>query len=180
MNWNIELSAQLDWYWSNGFRPRLAGLTDQEYLWEPVEGCWSVRPIGNGKYMADYQWPEPSPPPVTTIAWRMSHLAGPILAWRNCNHFGGPSFDIQTFDWPGTVQSALELLDNGYARWNAGVEALDNGALTRKAGPAEGPYAEYPMAALILHINREIIHHGAEIALLRDLFRWSGGGRLSH
>ncbi len=101
MNWNIELSAQLDWYWSNGFRPRLAGLTDQEYLWEPVEGCWSVRPIGNGKYMADYQWPEPSPPPVTTIAWRMSHLAGPILAWRNCNHFGGPSFDIQTFDWPG-------------------------------------------------------------------------------
>jgi len=78
------------------------------------------------------------------------------------------------------VQSALELLDNGYARWKAGVEALDNRALTRKAGPAERPYAEYPMAALILHINREIIHHGAEIALLRDLFRWSGGGRLSH
>ena len=25
------------------------------------------------------------------------------------------------------------------------------------------------MAALILHIHREVIHHGAEIALLRDL-----------
>jgi hypothetical protein len=27
------------------------------------------------------------------------------------------------------------------------------------------------MAALILHINREALHHGAEIALLRDLYR---------
>jgi hypothetical protein len=27
------------------------------------------------------------------------------------------------------------------------------------------------MAALVLHINREAIHHGAEIALLRDLYR---------
>jgi hypothetical protein len=26
-------------------------------------------------------------------------------------------------------------------------------------------------AALILHIHRELIHHGAEIALLRDLYR---------
>jgi hypothetical protein len=28
------------------------------------------------------------------------------------------------------------------------------------------------MAMLVLHINREVIHHGAEIALLRDLYRW--------
>ena len=26
------------------------------------------------------------------------------------------------------------------------------------------------MAALVLHIHREVIHHGAEIALLRDLY----------
>jgi hypothetical protein len=29
------------------------------------------------------------------------------------------------------------------------------------------------MAALILHINREAIHHGAEVSLLRDLYRAS-------
>jgi hypothetical protein len=28
------------------------------------------------------------------------------------------------------------------------------------------------MAALVLHINREVLHHGAEIALLRDIYRW--------
>ncbi|MFF2761725.1 FAD-dependent oxidoreductase, partial [Streptomyces albidoflavus] len=27
-------------------RPRLAGLTDAEYFWEPVEGCWNIRPAG--------------------------------------------------------------------------------------------------------------------------------------
>ena len=44
--------------------------------------------------------------------------------------------------------------------------------LRRTVGPAEGLYAERPMAELVLHINREVIHHGAEIALLRDLHRW--------
>ena len=29
------------------------------------------------------------------------------------------------------------------------------------------------MAALVLHINREVIHHGAEVALLRDLYQHS-------
>jgi len=28
------------------------------------------------------------------------------------------------------------------------------------------------MAGLVLHINREMLHHGTEIALLRDLYRW--------
>lgn len=37
---------------------------------------------------------------------------------------------------------------------------------------AEGPFAKEPMAALVVHINREALHHGAEIALLRDLYRW--------
>lgn len=27
-------------------RARLAGLGDEEYLWEPAPGCWSIRPRG--------------------------------------------------------------------------------------------------------------------------------------
>jgi hypothetical protein len=30
------------------------------------------------------------------------------------------------------------------------------------------------MAALVLHINREVMHHGGEIGLLRDLYRATG------
>ena len=42
--------------------------------------------------------------------------------------------------------------------------------LTRKATKLEGPWADRPMLDLILHINREVIHHGAEIACVRDLY----------
>ena len=33
------------------------------------------------------------------------------------------------------------------------------------------------MAALVLHISGEVIHHGAEISLLRDLYAAAPGGR---
>nr|BFE77476.1 hypothetical protein GCM10020093_000770 [Planobispora longispora] len=46
MNWNHLLTEQLDWHWENHLRPGLDGLTDDEYFWEPVDGCWSVRPRG--------------------------------------------------------------------------------------------------------------------------------------
>jgi hypothetical protein len=36
------------------------------------------------------------------------------------------------------------------------------------------------MAALVLHINREAIHHAAEILVLRDLYRSAGGGSIGH
>lgn len=32
------------------------------------------------------------------------------------------------------------------------------------------------MTTLILHINREVIHHGAEISMLRDLFAHTDTG----
>lgn len=31
-------------------------------------------------------------------------------------------------------------------------------------------HADYSMATLVLHINREVIHRGAEIACIRDLY----------
>jgi hypothetical protein len=32
------------------------------------------------------------------------------------------------------------------------------------------PFADRPMIDLVLHINREVIHHGAELACIRDLY----------
>jgi hypothetical protein len=72
--------------------------------------------------------------------------------------------------WPPTAAEALAQLDEEHAHWVKGVGGLDAEALARPCGPAEGPYGDRTMAALVLHINRELIHHGAEIALLRDLY----------
>jgi DinB family protein len=170
INWTVQLHDQLDWHWRHQLRPGLDGLTDDEYLWEPVDGCWSVRPGADG-YTADFIHPEPVPPPVTTIAWRLAHLIVGVLGVRAATHFAGPTMDYHTFPYAGTADEALAQLDAGYARWSRGVAALGDQGLARPCGPAEGPLAEHPLAALVLHINREVLHHGAEIMLLRDLHR---------
>ena len=43
IDWTHELVDQLEFHWSRDFRPRLDGLTDEQYLWEPAPGMWSVR-----------------------------------------------------------------------------------------------------------------------------------------
>ncbi len=175
IGWTRELAEQLDWHWTHQARPRLEGLTDDECHWEPVPGCWGIRPAGDGTFTYDFAQPEPEPPPVTTIAWRLAHVAGPILGFRAHAHFGtGRSRD--RLELPGTAEGMLTLLDDVYVDWIDGVRALGDGGLARPCGPAEGPWHESPMAALVLHINREVIHHMAEVALLRDLYRWTHMG----
>ena len=184
VDWSRELVDQLDWLWQHQLRPRLDGLTDDEYLWEPAAGAWSVRrrgdattsmAVGRGDVVVDFEHPAPDPPPVTTIAWRMGHVAIGVLGARAANHFGEGGVDYGTTDWPLSAAGGVALLDEHYAAWVAGARALDADGLSRPCGPAEGPWADVPMAALVLHVNREVIHHGAEICLLRDLYRAGGG-----
>jgi hypothetical protein len=189
IDWDEELAEQLDWHWRAQLRPRLDGLTDEEYFWEPVPGMWSVRrrgessgestapiALGGGEFTQDFAWPAPDPVPATTIAWRLSHLIVGVFGMRVASHFGGEPVDYQKYDYPGDAATALARLDEVYAAWIAGVRGLGADGLARLCGPAEGPYAEASMASLVLHINREAVHHGAEVALLRDLFRWQPRG----
>lgn len=177
------LADQLEWHWENQLRARLDGLTDDEYLWEPVDGCWSLRPreeavtdlaAGAGDVVADFAHPPPSPPPVTTIAWRMAHISVGVFGARAAAHFDAEPMSYQTTDWPLSAAGGLDLLDRTYRSWIDGVCSLGADDLDRPCGPAEGPFAEEPVAALVLHINREAIHHGAEISLLRDLYLRAG------
>lgn len=161
-----HLAGQLDWHWQNALRPRLDGLTDDEYFWQPVPNCWTVHPDGG----IDFAYPQPEPAPFTTVSWRLAHVIVGVLAVRVHNHFGGPPADYQSWPYATDAGTALRQLDDAYAGWITGVRALDDGALQEPIGPKEGPWADRPMIDLILHINREVIHHGAEIACLRDLY----------
>jgi DinB superfamily len=83
VDWNAELVDQLEWHWKHQLRPRLDGLTDDEYFWQPVEGCWTLSrrgesrapiSLGGGEFTMDYAKPPHEREPVTTIAWRLAHL----------------------------------------------------------------------------------------------------------
>src|SRR5919197_1454625 len=69
-------------------RGRIEGLTDEEYFWEPAPYCWTVRAVGDGTWRADEAALPPDPAPVTTIAWRLSHLVGVLGARRNATWIG--------------------------------------------------------------------------------------------
>ena len=40
LNWTYEAADQLRHHWTQQLRPRLTGLTDREYFWEPVTDAW--------------------------------------------------------------------------------------------------------------------------------------------
>lgn len=124
----------------------------------------------------DFEHPEPNPPPFTTLAWRLSHITAHVFEMRVANHFGSGDFRIDAHTYPGSADEVMARLDEQQARWRSGIGALTEQDWTQPVGQAEGPFAERSYLALALHLNRELFHHGAEVALLRDLYRASSGG----
>jgi hypothetical protein len=179
VDWNAELVDQLESHWQHRLRPRLSGLTDEEYFWQPVPGCWTVSrrgassapaSLGAGQFTWDYGNPQ-DPEPVTTIAWRLAHLIVGF-AGMNGTHFGGPPVTVTSFSYAGTATEALRQLDEAHDRWVGGVRSLGNAGLAGPQGPSVPPeFADAPMARLVLYTSAEVFHHGAEICLLRDLYR---------
>ena len=175
MDWNRALREQWEWHWNSQVRERLDGLTDDEYFWSPVPGdAWNVRRHDDGSTTIDFVYPQPVPPPFTTIAWRLAHVIVGVLAMRNASHFGAPPAAYETWTYAGDAKTALEQLHTQLDVWTAGVRGLSEDDLATPVGPEE-PYPDAPMADLVLHIHRELIHHLSEVALLRDLYQHTNG-----
>ncbi len=150
---------------------RVEGFPDDEYFWEPNPGCWTVRLHADGTCDADWQEPEPDPAPVTTIAWRCWHIAVDCLDSYSSRAFDASGTGLNETAWVGRGAEAAELLDRAWATFRAGVAAWGDDDLLTPLGPRFPMNAERTYLGLTLHAEREIIHHGAEIALLRDLYR---------
>jgi hypothetical protein len=171
----VDLSDEV-WQRTRG---RLEGLSDEEYLWEPAPGCWTIRPRPDGRWLADWPLPRPEVEPFTTIAWRLWHLIdmyGEERAprWLDLPPQGPPiGQDDPGGAPPPTAAEALAVLDRAHDRWDAHLHLADDDRLAQAIGPVAGPqYADRTRAAYVLHMLDEFVHHGAEVALLRDLWRW--------
>ena len=173
-----ELVDLSDGVWRR-LRTRVEGLRDEEYFWEPASGCWTVRQRADGTWMADWPLPRPEPEPFTTIAWRLWHLIdmyGENRApkWLDVPAQGDPiGLDDPDGAPPSAAADAVALLERAHDRWDAHLGLVTEEGLGEPVGRVAGPqYGERTRAAYVLHMLDEFIHHGAEIALLRDLWRW--------
>ncbi|QPP10164.1 DinB family protein [Streptomyces bathyalis] len=205
---------------------RLTGLSDEEYLWEPVPGCWSIRrrgeaatsrAFGPGEWVLDLgapdipageyaevarqaaggmsvakiadDWsvsverveqvlahtgtPEPDETPVTTIAWRLGHLHFCFAGgweWAFGERRQEPKLLV---DFTPSAALALERFWAVTDRWRESVAAVTEEQLDT-VGFSQYPYGsdpDEPFISVLLGANLELIHHMAEIALLRDLWR---------
>ncbi len=113
--------------------------------------------------------------PFTTIAWRLSHI-GFFLNMRADHLFGARTLTPHTAPWPGSAADAIAWADDGFRGYRSGMAALDAAALDEKPVHSVGGLdARFPLAMNLQHITLELIHHGAEVSLLRDLYRVRGG-----
>ncbi len=166
------LITTFDYVWAR-LTGRLTGLTDEEYLWEPVTGCWSLRQGADGRWQLDGDGgggPAPDPVPVTTVAWRLGHLGGMAVGGFANRRFGDGKLTTAQLGFPPLAAGVPEFLDGHYRSWRAGLAGLGPDGWTAPLGPSWGPYAEANTVDLALHVLDEVIHHGAEVGLLRDLY----------
>jgi hypothetical protein len=148
------------------------GLTDDEYFWEPVEGCWSVRE----RTGADWWWGTgtwqcedglfPDPVPVTTIAWRLAHLTGWTEVYRDHTFHDG-QLSLQDLEVPGTADGAVAWLAAAQEAFAADVDAMTDADLVAIGRHWSGEARALQL--LVREIAVEHLHHGAEIGVLRDL-----------
>ena len=149
---------------------RLEGLTDAEYLWEPVPGCMTVRAEADGVFRTDPRpWPEGKPAPFTTIGWRMWHIGADCLRGYGRFFTGAP--DREWYEWPGTAKEGAEMLAEDWSVFVGRVRSLGEERLLRPMGELGGRYGEESYLLLALHALDEVAHHGAEIGTLRDLYQ---------
>jgi DinB superfamily len=154
-------------------RHRLDGLDDAEWAWEPAPGCWSVRRNPDGTWAVD-GGDAPDPPPLTTLSWRLVHLADCYGSDRNPQwlRIETPPLEVTV---PTGAADALRLLEESHDRWSTVLAGLDDEALAQPLGRRAGFLARSTRMAFVLHQLDEVIHHGAELGVLRDLHQAQRG-----
>jgi hypothetical protein len=159
-------------YYAARATDRFAGLTDDEYLWEPVADCWSIRRVDN-EWVADFAWPPPDPAPVATIAWRLVHVCSNLTehGLRPVAFERGRADHVPPSQVPPTASEALAVLERSMQRWKDDLVVVTEARLWEPLGPEADDFADDTVASFVEHIHDEFIHHTAEIALLRDLYR---------
>lgn len=133
-------------YASRRLTDRMAGMSDDEWSWQPIPGNAEV-----------------------TIRWRLDHIVEALTDTRNREWLGlAPSGQAV----PRPAASAHEAIARLEHAANAFVEtARELGdAAVEEIGDAAGRYSEATRRSFVLHIADELIHHAAEAALLRDLY----------
>jgi hypothetical protein len=165
--------AQWD-YMTGVLAQRLDGLSDEEYLWEPAPGSWSVRQGEDGRVKADAEVWAPDGTAVTpprTLAWSIGHLASGVAQradWLTGSH----SLRSADVSWYLEAHQGVEALNAALRAWRDGLTTMtdtDLDTIGRSAYP-DGLDPQLPLLDIVWWVNKELLFHAGEIWLVRDLY----------
>ena len=143
---NVEDLLSLSDYTWQRLRDRMAGLMDAELRWRPA----------------------PADPDIS-LEWRLKHISDLLAENRNAVWLGQLPSSRQ-LPIAGDAVQTLERLDAAYAMWRQVLANCTDESLAQPLGAPAGIYGKDTHRSFVLHILDELIHHGAEAALLRDLY----------
>jgi hypothetical protein len=143
----------------------LSGLTDPEFAWEPVAGSWRVFRDDEGRWTYDYAIPDPQP----------VHLALCKVMYHEWA-FGPRELTWNSIETPGDVEASIATLERGHGLLADDLASLSDDALERRilTNWGEG----WPAWRIFTTMTDHDRHHGAEIGVLRDLYRIAGAFRV--
>ena len=128
--------TSLDYYFER-LRRRLDGLTDDEYLWEPVSPCISIEPGARG------QAARVAPNGIgefTTIAWRLCHIGDLLREERNWRWLGRTPALLDAEMWQApTASDAVGYVEEAFAAWSALVASVADRRLVVADGARRRP-----------------------------------------
>jgi hypothetical protein len=161
----------------------LTDLTDEEWAWEPAPGAWGLRRradaearpdgadhlVGAGEWVLEWPSDDGSDDRTRTIAWLLGHLTE-VFFERFEHTFGGHRQSREDIEFAGNAVAAVAQLASHVEGWQAGIEHLpEEQVMTVGLSQATDIDKTAPFGHLVLHLNRELIAHGAEAMALRDL-----------
>jgi hypothetical protein len=173
------------------------GLTDDELLWAPVEGAWTVGPVTQsrtatpfitGSLAADFDVgvvaaaiDGKAVEPLTSIGWLYWHVGSQPGRAAELDFFGGAHSAASGWTSPyiathpifTTADEAVTVMRTGWRALKTALRSVTDEQLerpTRFWGYGEpGPMGTG--AQIVGQILNEVSHHGTQIGVLRDLYR---------
>lgn len=145
----------------------LDGLAEAEFRWRPVENVWHLEEK-NGRWTIPYSWIPPDPAPFTTIAWRMAHLAtSNVLVVEYA--FGEGKTKLEDLDLPPDAAGMIDYLAESHGAFVKEVAALNDANLSELRPTEWGE--RRTLAAIIGSTILHEVEHGAQISVLREMYR---------
>ena len=156
-------------------RRRLDGLTDEEFTWSPVPDPWTVYQDEDAGWTYHYEEPDPEPAPFTTIGWRLVHVALCKVIYHEWA-YGPRPLNFINVENPRNVASSISMLEQGQALLVEDLSSLSDDDLDTEVLTNWGE--AWPAWRIFWTMIDHDSHHGAEIGVLRDLYRIAGPFRV--